>query len=85
MPNKDYMGVGVNEPINRLKRTVEISEKIWMDFQKNTKCINVFKSRTVTELNQIGAIKRDLDGNRGFALMKNYLTTPANHLVFIKK
>ena len=73
------------EAVNRLRATLKIAEKTLNDFNKFPKCLKAGKwSGIPTELGKIASAYKDLDGNLGFALYKNYLATPIDYTSYLK-
>ena len=73
------------EAVNRLRITFRQAEKIVQDFNKYSKCLKPSNfSQIPTELGNIGIAYKDLDGNLGFALFKNYLPIPVDYLRYLK-
>lgn len=73
------------EAVNRLRVTFKVAQTTLQDFQKYPKCIKATQiSKVQRELFDISVGFKDLDGNRGFALYKNYLPSPIDYLSYLK-
>ena len=73
------------EAVNRLRATFKIAEKTLNDLNKFPKCLKAGKwSGIPTELGRIASAYKDLDGNLGFALYKNYLPSPIDYTGYLK-
>lgn len=73
------------EAVNRLRITFRQAEKILQDLNKYPKCLNATNfAKIPTELGNIKIAYKDLDGNMGFALYKNYLSIPVDYIRYLK-
>jgi len=73
------------EAVNRLRATLKVAEKTLIDLKRFPKCLKGGKwSGIPTELGRITNAYKDLDGNLGFALYKNYLPIPIDYTSYLK-
>jgi len=71
--------------VNRLRATFQIAEGILQDLNKFPKCLNSASyARIPMELGLIKNAYKDLDGNLGFALFNNYLSSPIDYRKYLK-
>lgn len=73
------------EAVNRLRVTLKVAQTTLQDLGKYPKCIQPTQvSNIQKELSDISVAFRDLDGNSGFALFKNYLPSPNNYIGYLR-
>ena len=73
------------EAVNRLRVTFKTAQATLQDLGKYPKCIQPTQiSNIKMELSEIYLAFRDLDGNGGFALFKNYLPSPVDYRSYLK-
>jgi len=73
------------EAVNRLRATFRIAEKTLNDLNKFPECLKKGKWVGIpSELGRIASAYKDLDGNLGFALYKNYLSSPIDYTSYLK-
>lgn len=71
--------------VNRLRMTLNQASRMLAQLKMSPKCLKPYSLKQITaEQTQIRSAIQDLNGNKGFALMRNYLPQPINYLRHIK-
>jgi hypothetical protein len=73
------------EAVNRLRVTFKVAQTTLQDLGKYPKCVKATQLPSIQrQLFDISLAFKDLDGNGGFALFKNYLPSPIDYLSYLK-
>lgn len=73
------------EAVNRLRMTLSQGNRIIADLSRFPKCLKPYADKQLrAELTKIASALKDLNGNKGFALLNNYLPVPIDYTKYLK-